>query len=110
VVASPYELTQVRVADNFFSAATTAANNTLTVGIWQNTTNDLNGATLLETFTFTTAIIAAPTIFTATSVLNPLILPGDFYFISETVPIDPVTSAVWGWQWNDHGVLGFLVP
>ena len=81
----------------------------LTVGIWQNTVNDLNGATLLEAFTFTTAIIATPTVFTGTSVLNPLLLPGDFYFISETVPIDPTFSAVWGWQWNDHGVLGFLV-
>lgn len=109
VVATPYELTQARVADNLFSAANTAANNTLTVGIWQNTTNDLNGATLLEAFTFTTGIIATPTIFTGTSVLNPLILPGDFYFISETVPIDPVTSAVWGWQWNNQGVLGFVV-
>jgi len=109
VVATAYDLTQVRVADNFFSAANTAANNTLTVGIWQNTTNDMNGATLLEAFTFTTAVIATPAIFTGTSILHPLILPGDFYFISETVPIDPVASAVWGWQWNDQGALGFVV-
>src|SRR5262249_9927059 len=48
-----------------------------------------------------------PTIITLASVLHLLLAPGDFYFISETVPVDPVTSAVWGWQWNDQGITGF---
>ena len=107
-VSAVYDLSQIRVADNFFAAANDAMNNTLTVSIWQSTINDLNGATLLEAFPLNTAILATPTIFTINSVLHPLLVPGAFYFISETVPIDAVLSAVWGWQWNDQGILGFL--
>jgi hypothetical protein len=103
--SSTYNLTQIQVADNFFIPSTDGGMfDNLNVGIWQNTTNDLNGATELESWSLTTSTLQTAQLFTLTSLLNPAINPADFYFITETVTPDPsagATQAEWGWQWNN---------
>ena len=97
---SAFRLDDFRFADNWF-----AGTNMLLVGFWGGST-DLNTATLLESFTFTAAALQAPQIFTAISLLHPLIEPGGTYFITQSVPGAPATT--WGWQWNNQGQTGFF--
>jgi hypothetical protein len=94
------ELREFRFAANWFSGI-----NTLNVGFWGGST-DLNSATLLESFTFSANAFRVPQIFTAVSSVRPLLLPGQTYFITLSVPGAPTT--IWGWQWNDQGQNGFL--
>jgi hypothetical protein len=102
--SSSYTLSQILVADNFSSASTDGGiYDDLNVGFWQSTTNDLNSATELETWSISTSTVGPPAIYTLTSVLNPVINPTDYYFITENITPDPTVGAAtaeWGWQWN----------
>jgi len=89
-----YVLDQFRFAANHFSGA-----NQLLVDFYGGS-SDLNGASVLESFTFTSPDAFAH-VFTATSLVHPLILPGETYFIVLSEP--PTPEARWGWQWNNQG-------
>jgi hypothetical protein len=107
-------LAQIDVADTFFSGASSPAYDNLTVTIWQNTTDSLTGATNLESWTVLASSMSLggpPQIITLNSTTTPTINTTDFYFITETVPVDPTpdsTQAIWGWQWNNQGQTGYL--
>jgi hypothetical protein len=107
-------LAQIDVADTFFSGASSPAYDNLTVGIWQNSTDNLTGATELESWTVLASSLSMggpPSIITLNSTTTPTINTSDFYFITETVPVDPTpnaTQAIWGWQWNNQGQTGYL--
>ncbi|TMJ02757.1 MAG: carboxypeptidase regulatory-like domain-containing protein, partial [Bacillati bacterium ANGP1] len=94
-----YQLTQFRFAANWFAGA-----NTLSVGFFVG--SDLNTATLVESFTFSASAFQTPQLFTAVSVVRPLLLPGNTYFIALSVPGAPATQ--WGWQWNIVGAAGYF--
>jgi hypothetical protein len=98
--ATPVELGQFRFAANWFSGT-----NIVNVGFWGGST-DLNSATLLESFTFSANAFRVPQIFRAVSSVRPVLLPGNTYFITLSVPDAPGT--VWGWQWNNQSQNGFL--
>ena len=103
--SSSYALSQLMVADNFFTASTDGGiYDLLNVGFWASSTDDLNSATEEESWTISTGVMQTAELFTLNSVLNPSITPSGFYFITETVIPDPspgATQATWGWQWND---------
>jgi len=107
-------LAQIDVADTFFAGASSPLYDNLTVGIWQNTTDSLTGATELESWTVLASSMSLggpPQVITLTSTTTPTINTTDFYFITETVPTDPAqgaTQAEWGWQWNNQGKTGYL--
>jgi hypothetical protein len=66
---------------------------------------DLNSADVLEVWT---EDVSAPGIVTMTSVLVPVLTPGDMYWIvaqSPTVPYYPHTG-LGTWFFNDHGAVG----
>jgi hypothetical protein len=102
--SSYYTLSQIVVADNFFTpSADGGIYNDLNVGLWQSSTDNLNGATELETWAVTTGTLQTAMLFPLTSVLNPVIDPTQFYFITENVTPDPTpgaNTATWGWQQN----------
>jgi hypothetical protein len=113
-VSSSYSLTQLQVADNFFTASTDGGiYNNLNVGIWQSTTDNLNSATELESWVITPSLPPSQTaeLFTltpgtsTTPAITPVMNDSDFYFITETVIPDPsagATQATWGWQQNNE--------
>jgi hypothetical protein len=91
-------LKQFRFAANWFAGI-----NTLNVDFWGDS-DDLNTASLLESFTFSADAFRVPQVFTAVSTLHPALLPGNTYFITLSVPGAPATD--WGWQWNNQGQNG----
>lgn len=106
---SSYDLTQIQVADNFFTPDPNGgAFNDLLVGLWSSPT-DLNdpAATELESWVVTTTVLQTPELFTltpgtsTTPAVTPIIAPGENYFITETVPDDGTNTAGWGWQQNN---------
>ena len=104
--ASSYLLTQIQVADGFAisdpnSSGNPALNN-LIVGIWQNTTNDPNTATELQSWTISApGSTGNPQLYTLTSVVSTIINPADFYFVTESVTPDGTNTGEWGWQENN---------
>ena len=99
-----YTLSQITVADNLFSpSADGGIFDLMNVGFWQSATNDLNAATPLESWSVSTTDFETPEIFTLNSVLQPVIDPSDFYFITQTINPEPNANnnAEWGWQWNN---------
>jgi len=109
--ASSYSLTQIQVADNFFTASPDGGSfNNLNVGLWQNTTDNLNSATEVESWVITPSLPPSQTatLFnltpasSTTPTVTPTINPSDFYFITETIPEDGSNTAVWGWQQNNE--------
>jgi hypothetical protein len=94
-----YRLTQFRFAANWF-----AGTNSVNVGFFVG--SDLNTATLLESFTFSASAFQTAQLFTAVSVVQPVLRSGNTYFIALSVPGAPVTD--WGWQWNSIGTTGYL--
>lgn len=103
--STPYLLSQILVPDNFAQNSTDGGvYNDLNVGIWVNTTNNLNGATELQSWSISPSGSApqSPQLYTLTSATTTLINPGDFYFVTESVLADPGgTTAEWGWQQNN---------
>ena len=108
---SSYALTQIQVADNFFTADPDGGTfNNLLVGLWSSPT-DLNdpAATELESWVITPSLPPSQTaeLFTltpgtsTTPTVTPTIAPGENYFITELVPDDGANTAVWGWQQNN---------
>jgi len=93
-------LERFRFAANWFSGTSI-----LNVGLWVGS-SDLNSATLLESFVFTTTATQSPRTFTAFSDTRPLISPGETIFITLSVPGAPGT--IWGWHWNNQGQTGYL--
>jgi hypothetical protein len=104
--STPYLLSQIQVADGFSvsdpnSTGNPALNN-LNVAIWQNTTNNINTATLLQSWAITApGSTGQPQIYTLNSAVSTIINPADFYFITETVTVDGTNTAEWGWQENN---------
>lgn len=98
--STTYALDQFRFAANYF-----AGDNTLLVDFYGGS-SDLNSASLLESFTFTAPTQFDDYIYTATSIVHPLLLPGETYFIVLSTP--QTVGTIWGWQWNDQGQNGFL--
>lgn len=95
-----FALHQFRFAANYQSGT-----NQLTAAIYGGS-SDLNTASVLESFTFSAPTPLDSFIYTATSLVHPLILPGETYFIVLSEPITP--APFWGWQWNDQGQNGYL--
>ena len=106
VPSGNYQLSQILVADNWYGGA-----GSLVVGIYSGSTP--NSASLLESFTIPTSATTqfASTLFTLTSVLQPVLLGGQSYLIEESIPTCGVASScsnTWGWQWNDQSQNGFF--
>ncbi len=102
-----YLLSQIQVADNFSvsdpNSSSNPSLNSLIVGFWQNTVNNPNTATELQTWS-----IAAPgstgnpgQLYTLNSAIPTTILPNDFYFITQNVTPDGANTAEWGWDINN---------
>jgi hypothetical protein len=102
-----YTLTQLQVAANFFTvnpdATSNPSLNDLNLAIWENTANDLNTATQLQSWSVAAPPVAGTggQIFSVTSALTTIIDPTHFYFITETVTPDGANTAVWGAQENN---------
>jgi hypothetical protein len=94
-----YTLSSILFADNWF-----AGTNTLNIGFLEG--SDLNSATLLESFTVSASAMFDQDLYTVTSVSDPLILPGETYFLTQSVP-NVLGDTTWGWQWNNTGQTGF---
>jgi hypothetical protein len=105
--SSSYLLSQIQVADGFSvsdpNSSSNPALNDLIVGIWQNTTNDPNTATELQSWNITApgATGGGGQLYTLTSILPTIINPSDFYFITENVTPDGANTAEWGWAENN---------
>lgn len=104
--ASSYVLTNIQLGNNFSvsdpNSATNPALNDLIVGIWQNTVDNPNTATELQSWSVapqTTTGLPGRT-YTLTSVTRTIINPADYYFITENVTPDGSNTAEWGWQEN----------
>jgi hypothetical protein len=96
---SNYRLDQILVADNWFGGSSS-----LDVGLYMG--SDPNTAILIESFSIPTSATSqfASTLFTLPSLLQPVLLAGNTYFIEETIPDCGTSSScatTWGWQWND---------
>jgi hypothetical protein len=94
-----YFLDQILVADNWFNGSSS-----LDVGIYSG--SDPNTASLLESFSIPTSATPqfASTLFTLTSVLQPVLTGGSTYAIEETIGDCAGMAScgtTWGWQYND---------
>lgn len=100
--SSPYTLSQIQVADDFYSASNDGGMyDNLNVGLWQSS-SDLNSATELESWSVSVSPPLTAEILTLDSTLMPVINPTDFYFITESVTSDPTPpTAEYGWQQNN---------
>jgi hypothetical protein len=65
---------------------------------------DINTATEVETISRTVSVPAGATIFTFSSVLNPILAPGQTYWLALGAD-DPLQGGIW--MFNDRGVEGF---
>lgn len=68
---------------------------------------DVATATTLEHFTFAADAPGVPAIFTARSLLFPLLQPGQTYWI--VLAVAPTAASAWAWNVNDQGVTGVSV-
>lgn len=68
---------------------------------------DLNAAVTLEAFSFGAAASGVPQIFTARSLLAPVLQPGQTYWIA--LGLAPSATAAWAWNVNDQGLTGVSV-
>jgi MYXO-CTERM domain-containing protein len=102
-----YLLTQLQVAANFSvsdpNSSTNPALNDLIVGLWQNTTNNPNTATELQSWDITAPGMTGNPgqLYTLTSAMTTIIKPNDFYFITENVTPDGSNTAEWGADVNN---------
>jgi hypothetical protein len=101
--SSSYLLTSIQVADGFSSADPDgAAFNDLNVGIWQSTTDNLNDATELQSWSVAAPSAGSPSqVYSLTSASPTIINPSDYYFITETLTPDGSNTAEWGWNVNN---------
>lgn len=95
-----FTLTSIQFADNWFEG-----NDTLNIEFLEG--SDLNSATLLESFSVSAGTMFDQDLYTVTSVTNPLILPGETYYIAQSVP-DSLGDTTWGWQYNNTGETGYF--
>ncbi len=91
-----YQLTEVQFAANW-----SFGTNLLTVGLF-GPSNDINTASLLETWTVSANAQSTPQLFDVAG--NATLLSGQTYYI-EMEGNDPNTE--WGWQWNDQMQNGY---